>query len=283
MSTLLLTVTWIATAAAVTVAGMDFYTTPLAERAYSPLAEQWGPTGLYGHGLGIVGTAMMTLGVVGYMLRKRLAWLEGFGALRHWLQVHIFLCTLGPYFVLLHTTFKFGGIISVAFWSMATVVVSGVFGRYVYARIPKTIHGRFLDLEAVAERSRQLLEALQERTGSVAGELGDLLQRDPLPARAPGLIGALALAVRSDFQGRRQKREVRKFLRTRAIPPELHAPVLTIATQQHRLQRQALILHPFQRLFRYWHVIHLPLAVTMFLILAVHVAVAVAFGYTWIF
>jgi hypothetical protein len=281
--TLVLAVIWIAAAGAVTLPGLEFYLTPLGDRAYSSLADQWGPTGLFGQGLGIVGTGMMTLGVVGYMLRKRLPWLQSWGALRHWLQVHIFLCTLGPYFVLLHTTFKFGGVISVAFWSMAVVVVSGVFGRYVYARIPKTIHGRFLDLEAVGERSRQLLDALQERTGTAADDLRALLERDPLPARAPGMMGALALAVRSDFQGRRQKREVRQFLRTRSIPADLHNPVLAIATQRHRLERQALLLHPFQRLFRYWHVIHLPLAVTMFLILGVHVAVAVAFGYTWIF
>jgi hypothetical protein len=278
-----LAVIWIAAAGIVTVPGLEFYMTPLADRAYSPLAEQWGPTGLFGQGLGVVGTGMITLGVVGYMLRKRVPWFQSWGALRHWLQVHIFLCTLGPYFVTLHTTFKFGGVISVAFWSMAVVVVSGIFGRYVYARIPKTIHGRFLDLEAVAERSRQLLDALQERTGSAAEELRALLERDPLPARAPGMMGALALAVRSDLQGRRQKREVRRFLRTRSIPTDLHTPVLHIATQQHRLQRQALLLQPFQRLFRYWHVIHLPLAVTMFLILGLHVGVAVAFGYTWIF
>ena len=283
MLTLVLAAIWIAAAGAITAPGLEFYLTPLGERAYSPLADQWGPTGFFGQGLGIVGTGMMTLGVVGYMLRKRITWLQSFGALRHWLQVHIFLCTLGPYFVMLHTTFKFGGVISIAFWSMAVVVVSGIFGRYVYARIPKTIHGRFLDLEAVGDRSLQLLDALQERTGSAADELRALLERDPLPARAPGMMGALALAVRTDFQGRRQKRDVRRFLRTRSVPADLHDPVLAIATQRHRLQRQALLLQPFQRLFRYWHVIHLPLAVTMFLILGVHVAVAVAFGYTWIF
>jgi hypothetical protein len=226
---------------------------------------------------------MITVGVVGYMLRKRIAVLEAAGSLRHWLQVHIFLCTLGPYLVLLHTTFKFGGIISVAFWSMAVVVASGVFGRYVYARIPKTIQGRFLDLEAVRERSRDLVDALQERTGIAAEEIRSLLERDPLPARTPGLVGALALAVRSDVQGRRNRREVRRFLRDRAVPDDLHAGLLDLASRQHRLTRQALLLHPFQRLFRYWHVVHLPLAVTTFVLLLVHIGVAIAFGYTWIF
>jgi hypothetical protein len=280
---LVLTVLWVGIATVVTWSGLEFYLLPLDQRAYSPLAELWSPTGLWGHGLGIVGSLMMTVGVIGYMIRKRVSALQAAGSLRDWLQVHIFLCTLGPYLVLLHTTFKFGGIISVAFWSMVVVVASGVFGRYVYARIPKTIHGRFLDLEAVADRSAALVKALQERTGVAAAELRTLLERDPVPERAPGLVGALALAVRSDLQGRRQRRDVRRFLEARAVPRDLHEGLLDLADRQHRLRRQALLLHPFQRLFRYWHVIHLPLAITMFLILGLHVAVAVAFGYTWIF
>jgi len=36
-------------------------------------------------------------------------------------------------------------------------------------------------------------------------------------------------------------------------------------------------------MFRYWHAFHLPLAILMFVILAVHIAVAILFGYTWIF
>jgi hypothetical protein len=39
----------------------------------------------------------------------------------------------------------------------------------------------------------------------------------------------------------------------------------------------------FQRLFRYWHLFHLPLALLMLAILAVHVVIAVLFGYGWPF
>ena len=80
---------------------------------------------------------MMLVGVILYSARKRVSWLGGAGGLGNWLQFHIFLCTLGPLLVLLHTTFRFGGIVSIAFWSMVLVVASGVFGRYVFARIPK--------------------------------------------------------------------------------------------------------------------------------------------------
>jgi hypothetical protein len=38
-----------------------------------------------------------------------------------------------------------------------------------------------------------------------------------------------------------------------------------------------------QRLFGYWHVLHIPLAIVMLITFIVHVGVAIAFGYTWIF
>jgi len=49
-----------------------------------------------------------------------------------------------------------------------------------------------------------------------------------------------------------------------------------------RLQQQVLIQMPFQRLFGYWHVFHLPLAAIMFIIMFLHVGVAIAFGYFWV-
>jgi hypothetical protein len=279
----ILTLIWIATAVLVTVPGLEYYALPAAERAHSSLAELWSPTGLWGQGLGIVGSLMMIIGVVGYMIRKRVRVLEKFGALRHWLTVHIFLCTLGPYFVLLHTTFKFGGIISVAFWSMVAVVVSGVFGKYVYNHIPKTLQGRFVDIEQIRTQMRDVAERIQEQTGIAADDLRAALDLGVQGNRALGLVGAMGVAVRSDLRSWKQRRTLSGLLQTHQVPPRLQGTVLQLATRQAQLQRQALLLQPFQRLFHYWHVFHLPFAITMFVILGVHVAVAVAFGYTWIF
>ncbi|HSG48906.1 MAG TPA: hypothetical protein VLA43_13890 [Longimicrobiales bacterium] len=283
MLVFILAVTWIAVAGAATLMGLEYYLLPLQERAFSPLAEQFAPTGLWGQGLGIVGTLLIVVGVVGYMARKRLSWLQGAGALRHWLQVHIFLCTLGPYLVLLHTTFKFGGVVSVAFWSMVVVVASGVFGRYVYAHIPKTVQGRFLGVESLRSRIAELAAELRDRTDLAGEELARILEPQvALPSRPPGLAGALFLAVRADASARREERRIRRALRSRDVPRQVREDVVRLTRERHRLHQQALVMHPFQRLFRYWHVVHLPLAILMALILVVHVGVAIAFGYTWI-
>ena len=47
----------------------------------------------------------------------------------------------------------------------------------------------------------------------------------------------------------------------------------------HRIER----LQTMQNLFRYWHVAHLPFAFLMLVIMVVHVAVTIFFGYKWIF
>lgn len=277
------TVLWLAAAGSALLWGLDYYLLPLETRAFSDLAPMFSPTGLVGHGLGIIGTGFILLGVIGYTLRKRLPFLGRLGALKHWLQVHIFLCTLGPFFVLLHTTFKFGGLVSISFWSMSVVVTSGIFGRYVYVRIPKTLNGRFLDLGSLQERIQDLGRSLTDQVALPEGVLDEVLAGDGPPRGRPGLLGALVLAVREDVRHRRRLRGLRRILRSAGVPKEFHSQVVDLAAERQRLRQQTLLLNPFQRLFRYWHVIHLPLAAVMFLILCVHVAVSIMFGYTWIF
>lgn len=284
MVSFVLTLVWLGVAGTALVAGLDYYVLPLEERAFSELAPIFSPTGLVGQGLGVVGTAMILLGVVGYSARKRLAFLGRAGHLRLWLQVHIFLCTLGPFLVLLHTTFKFGGVVSIAFWSMAVVVASGVFGRYVYARIPKTIQGRFLSAGAVGERMADLSHRIAQHTGMEPSEIEGTWGSAAALATPPrSLAGALAQALRHDLASRREARRLRTLLRDRQVPGPLRTRALSLAAEQRRLRQQALLLQPFQRLFRYWHVIHLPLALVMLLVVTVHVGVSILFGYTWIF
>ena len=61
--------------------------------------------------------------------------------MKTWLEVHIFCGIVGPVLVTFHTSFKFNGIVSVAYWSMVAVVLSGFVGRYLYVRIPRSLRG----------------------------------------------------------------------------------------------------------------------------------------------
>jgi hypothetical protein len=279
-----LTVVWLAVAGVCTWAELAYYRIPASERLYSPLRDTFGPAGTVGQGLGILGTLMILLGVILYGARKRIRWLGRVGTLAGWLQFHIFLCTLGPYLVLLHTTFKFGGVVSIAFWSMTAVVLSGVFGRYVYARIPKTLQGRFLDRAELKARRDELLADIREIAGEVGGALEPALAGAGAGGRTSGRAGnALFTALRHDMVRRRETRRALDRLSGAGIPPYKVQHLKSLVRDEQKIDFQVRVLDPFQRMFRYWHAFHLPLAILMFVILGVHVTVAIMFGYTWIF
>lgn len=277
----LLVLAWLGIAATCLLYGLDYYRLPLVQRATAPLHDLLKPSGLIGQGYGIVGTLLIMAGVGSYSLRKRLPWLRGLGSLHHWLQVHVFLCTIGPFLVLLHTTFRFGGIVSIAFWSMAAVAISGLFGRFVYAHIPRTIHGQSVTLEAVRAVQADLQGRIREAWSGEADVLA-VLQH---PRRSPprGVIMALALAVHSDVSRRLTLRRLRRRLAHSRLPAIMQTELLAAVRTELALEQQVLLLQPFQRLFHWWHVFHLPLTAVMFVVLSVHVAVAIMFGYTWIF
>ena len=72
---------WLGTVGVVLFAGLDYYLTPLQDRPYSDLYELYKPSGDIGHGLGIVGSAFLVLGVFSYSSRKRFGWLANAGKL----------------------------------------------------------------------------------------------------------------------------------------------------------------------------------------------------------
>src|SRR5688572_2748992 len=95
---------------------------------------------LFGHGMGIVGFIFMLMTETLYSLRKRSRTVK-WGKMSNWLQFHIFTGLVGPYMVLLHTSWKFNGIAGVTTLFTIIIVISGFIGRYIFTRIPRTLDG----------------------------------------------------------------------------------------------------------------------------------------------
>ncbi len=110
--------------------GSSYYATSFEERFFHAQNETLKPSGSIGHGIGIAGSFFMLFGVFSYMARKRIRMFSRIGILKHWLEFHIFLCTLGSILVFYHTSFKFGRLVSISFWSMVAVVFIGVTRNY---------------------------------------------------------------------------------------------------------------------------------------------------------
>ncbi len=246
--------------------GYSYYGTPLEERFYHPNHTWFKPSGPYGHGLGIIGTLMILFGVAIYIARKRYNFLAKQIRLKYLLEFHIFLCTLGPILVLFHTAFKFGGIVSVAFWSMVAVVLSGVIGRFIYNQIPRTIEGRELTLNEVKGMKVELVDALKEHA-NVDEETRYMI---------------LGLA-KSETVSSKNTRSLKKLLVSKNFTKEDRNYILKLVKDDILLSKKIARLQQMQKLFKYWHVAHLPFALIMLVIVIIHVAITLAFGYKWIF
>lgn len=258
--------------------GYSYYHVPLEERFYHPQHKWFKPSGAFGHGLGILGTLMILFGVVIYIARKRYNFLTKHLRLKYLLEFHIFLCTLGPILVLFHTAFKFGGIVSVAFWSMVAVVASGVVGRFIYIQIPRTIEGRELSLNEVKGMKTDLANALKSSAGT-----DEELVRMITGITEGEVPSADTSFVSKFFKDRKTVGELKAILKKKNIEGSQRTSIISMVKNEIALSNKIARLQNMQQLFKYWHVAHLPFALIMLIIVVIHVVVTLMFGYKWIF
>ena len=264
------------------VSGIPYYATSLEERFYHPDHQWLKPSGAFGHGLGIVGTLLILVGVFGYIARKRYKFLSRLGRLKYWLEFHIFLCVLGPIMILFHTAFKFGGIVSVSFWSMVAVVASGVIGRFIYIQIPRTINGRELSLSEIREMRRHMEESIKEEQHLNEAAYQEILEATNKSREK--LEGPLITRVARKFlRDRGAIRSVRSALKRNGLAGSKKRRIIRLVKKEIALSNRITRLQTMRRLFKYWHVAHLPFAIVMLIIMVIHVGVTLAFGYRWIF
>lgn len=264
--------------------GFTYYATSLEERFFDPAHASLKPSGDWGHGFGIIGTLMMIAGVGIYMMRKRSRKFFTFGYLKHWLELHIFLCTLGPILVLFHTAFKFGGIVSVSFWSMVIVVLSGVIGRFIYVQIPRTIQGKEIDISELITIRQQMSNdiyidlSLNTYLRNELNRLSSVQRFDEL-----SISKALFGIIPDYIKMRVYLYHLNKQLKITGISKLRTKEIVRTAKSEIVLSRRIGLLKTMRRLFHYWHLAHLPFAITMFVIMLIHVIVTIVFGYKWIF
>lgn len=261
---------------------------PMAERVRSPLHEWLRPSGYIGQSAGVAALAIFVFLWL-YPLRKKFRWLAFTGSVGRWLDVHITAALTLPLLLAIHAGWRFGGLIGLGFDAMMIVVASGVVGRYLYVRIPRSKSGVELTRDEVQSQRRSLLEEIARRTRldveTVARTLGLAAAGDPRQAR-PGAGTALIAMLRADFDRWRAVRELRSRWRVqarvnRSLDRNALNEVVKLARKEMSLEQQVRMLEATHRVFRYWHVAHRPIAMTALVAVVVHVAVAVVLGVTW--
>lgn len=233
-----------------------------------------------GYALGIVGVTMMAILMI-YPLRKRLTGATWMGSVGAWFRIHMLLGLLGPLVILYHARFTWAATNSgVALFALSVVVASGLFGRFLYVHIHRGYSQRKLevrDLFGELEVSRLLLDADGNAGHLIVGYLRQL-EHNALEKRPNLFRDALAVSsitVRTWLFAWRLRRVVRDELAREASLPDRRAArghvLLDHLTHYLRSIRDVGGFAFYDRLFRAWHYLHVPLFLFLAMTVALHV------------
>ena len=269
---------------AANVAGANYYRLPMAERVRSPMHVYLRPAGYVGQTAGILAVAIFIFLWL-YPLRKKFRGLAWMGSVGKWLDVHITFALMMPLLLAVHAAWRFGGIIGLGFHAMMIVWASGIVGRYLYMRIPRSRSGLELTLEEIAATRRSMVTELAATTGLDPAELERTLSGAASRGASPGLLGAFGAMIAADFTRWRVRRQLRRRWRTlpgrHRLDDRTLDTAVDLAAREIALEQQVRLLQRTHRIFRYWHLLHRPIAIMALVAVVIHVAVVVAVGATW--
>jgi hypothetical protein len=270
--------------------GFNYYALSAAQRPFSPKHQLLRPSGTIGIKLGMVGVLMFFL-IYLYPLRKKWGWLGRMGNSRHWLDFHVVLGTTAPIIIAFHSSFKFGNIAGMAFYSMLMVTLSGFVGRYLYSHIPRGLSAAELSMNEIQEKEEALRKELAEQRATFGFSV-DALYELPSPAEVAKtpLIASLLSMFLLDFK--RPFKASRLRLREAGFGAWVFSGFGLFSTRDQKLERAILLaqkqsslsqsiafLSRTQRIFQLWHVIHRPFSYAFAVLAILHIGIALFMGY----
>jgi hypothetical protein len=235
-----------------------------------PITSEPGrPLGLW---LGWAGLSLM-LAMNVYSLRKRMAFMAGWGRLASWMNFHIFCGLLGPVFILFHCNFKVRGLVAISFWSMVVSFASGLVGRYFFVQISSRQAELIEMSEKWQRRLKRILDSAQVAWDQIEFEIYSQ-QALVHVGYSPGKeVSNPFFILFFSFVG-----DIRMKL-SRVKRPKHWPKVAGHALTEYALtKRKAAFLDSFRRLMGYWHAFHFPFAVFMYITAFIHVTAALIFG-----
>ncbi len=274
--------------AAVNIAGFSYYRLSLAERVVHPLHALLKPSGPVGQGAGVIAFLLFSFLWL-YPVRKKYGFLSFTGPIPVWLDVHISAGLLIPLLGATHAGWRFQGLVGLGYAAMFLVCCSGVAGRYLYLRIPRTKEGVEMTLGEIDRKRGEMLDRLASTTGMPAADLEAILAVKKGRFRGLGVFGTFRALVRDDFARRRAVGRLLKEWNARdgvsggagKEGKRAFRMALKLARRQMSLDQQVRLLESTHAVFRFWHAAHRPVAIVSFAAVVLHVLVVTAMGATW--
>jgi len=260
-----------------------YYDLPWDARFDDPLHRRLRSSGSIGHLYGNVGLALI-LGNMLYLVRRRLVNVTWLGSMKAWMDWHVFSGIVGPAFVVLHSAFTlrtWPAIVSAA--SLTIVVMTGLFGRYLYRLVPRVADGRVEPTEELASDVDHALMSLRA-LGPGAVQAAELVEAkvEAVVAKTGRVrtgVGAIYSALRALWQ----LRELRPAARAAALAAGASADAATeiarAAAAIGRLIARFDLIDQLGRAATFWRGLHRNLVVVMLIAASLHVSVAIYLGF----
>lgn len=218
---------------------------------------------------GYTGTALMALSMA-YAMRRRLRMFQRL-ANQFWLDVHLMTGIVGPMFIVLHSALRLTTWVSIPFWSMTAVVVSGVLGRYIYTLVPALSSAHDL---RILEYRRRIGELAKEHPAA-ASYARDVMDREVTRARDAwkvSLVSLIPWVIADDLRRWRERRSHRRALRQR-VPRKLVRPIVRCMDRVLFFERRKELAVRGKALLKAWKRVHIPFSLVLLVTMAIHIAV----------
>jgi hypothetical protein len=230
-----------------------------------------------GHGIGWAGTASMLIMHV-YSVRRRVRALAHLGKLRYWLQFHIFMGLQGALLVTFHSVHlkTVGNIAGITIVLTLIVVLSGIFGRYLFSLIPKNLNGERLGAREIEAELAEMAPVFKRSAQpSIEAAVAEIEKSTPLDQKA-----SLIELVKEDLRARRAFAHLNHAIRQarRSSSSGELEEFCDLMRRRGLLARRLAMLTGAERLFRNWTVMHKPLTYLLAGSVVLHIVAHYIYG-----
>lgn len=253
----------------------DYYGLPRSQRPFHEFHGHLRSSGTYGLWMGLGAATLFVLNL-GYLIRKRLIRFNWLGPLRQWMNFHVVTGMVGAGCVALHMAMAPSSAMGyLALTALCITVVTGIIGRTIYIRVPRSVEGRELEFRQVQselERYRMQLEL----SGVKVDWLHEARPREG--ERHTSLLSGFTALVVGDRQRRTDYRKLRKQIMEAHRLREAKAHILPLA-RDYCMHWQWLVRYDeLRNLISSWRFFHRWLAILMLFVVLGHIVVALRFG-----
>ncbi|HWO08700.1 MAG TPA: hypothetical protein VNN80_04450 [Polyangiaceae bacterium] len=253
--------------------GWQFYTLTLGERVDHPDFRVLGPSTRLGRAYGVAGFCMIGTNLA-YLVRRKLARIS-LGSLRAWLDIHTFTGLFGGLLVIFHSAFQVRTTIAViTIASLFVAILTGIIGRSLQALTPRPDRARLA-------RHLALLDHIVPSLGQMLEQRLALVPRAPAPER-PSLLG-VTLALPGYVRELRARRGA--FDQTLQEYAGQFGGELRLARWRisdcRGIYAAEVRATAAEALLRSWRGVHRLSALSMVLLVVMHIVVAWYYGFAW--